>query len=227
MPTEKTDDRLDLLRITNEDLHYVADEWRDGISDAALRRGSVVLRRLIVQQELQRAWKVAGFAKQPKITTMSLDHMLADEHPSRIIFAVAGGAEFGGFSAAGMMAVNYAKTEKQLRSAPEAGVPERVLGLAEFGNGTCIVTNGVKISRRVLIKYIANKKGGAHFDATRSQQHEERGFAALDEFLERQQVEIASKNAIYYELLSAGQSLAKSTDVLELRQRIRKVCGDR
>jgi hypothetical protein len=50
-------DQAELLKTVVEDLTYLKDEWDQNIDDAAIRRGSTVLRRLLVNGELQRAWR--------------------------------------------------------------------------------------------------------------------------------------------------------------------------
>ena len=45
--------------------------------------------------------------------------------------------------------------------------PERELSLKKFLDSACIAARGTKISRRTLIKYVANKLGGVHFDPQR------------------------------------------------------------
>jgi len=56
--------RDELLDVVAADLRYIKNEWGEDISDDALRRGSASLRLLLVQNELQRAWKAAGFERE-------------------------------------------------------------------------------------------------------------------------------------------------------------------
>ena len=53
----------------------------------ALRRGSTVLRQLLVQNELQRAWKAAGFEREPQIKASSLASILNQFPKEKIHFA--------------------------------------------------------------------------------------------------------------------------------------------
>lgn len=50
-----------LIDIVGADLLFLREEWEASIDDHSLRRSSTVLRRLLVENELQRAWKKAGF----------------------------------------------------------------------------------------------------------------------------------------------------------------------
>jgi hypothetical protein len=100
---------------------------------------------------------------------------------------------------------------RQVFGSPEES-PERDLSLKKFLDSACIVARGTKISRRTLIKYVANKLGGVHFDPKRDlTKMEEQQFALLDEI--RDERIVADKPAIYFELLSVGQALLASPDI--------------
>jgi hypothetical protein len=67
-------------------------DWDGSVETDLLRRNSTVLRRLVVQGELGRAWRAAGFTKEPQVQTMSLRLALATAPLDQIVFATAGGA---------------------------------------------------------------------------------------------------------------------------------------
>jgi hypothetical protein len=68
------------------------------------------------------------------------------------------------------------------------------------------------VRRHLVIKYVANKLGGIHLDPKRDlKKDEEVGFSLLDQIADTYQV--AGKQAIYFELLSIGQSISASPDV--------------
>jgi hypothetical protein len=102
-------------------------------------------------------------------------------------------------------------TPDEIRGNFEAGVPTEVIGLRRFVEAPCIVVGGELVVRRVLIKYVVNKLGGAHHDAKRGTDHEETLFSLLDGT--RGEVQLLSKPAIYFELLSIGQALAGAHDI--------------
>jgi hypothetical protein len=95
---------------------------------------------------------------------------------------------------------------------------ERAMPVAPYLDGTCMVFEGVSISRRNVIEYVANRVGGVHFDPSRdgSRVAVEAQFKALDQA--RSQVELASMDGVYFELLSIGQALLASPEVAELRE---------
>jgi hypothetical protein len=206
----------EFLQIVVDDLRYITEEWDDSIEDHALRRDSAVLRRLLVQNDFQRAWRIAGFEKEPRLTAPTLSHTLSRFPRQRIVFAAAGGAVYKGVEVQGVL---VAKGRRATGGPPPDKPPQERCGLKDFMEAPCIVAAGDLISRRVLIKYVANKLGGAHFDTARqSGKDDEVLFSELDSV--RQQFEVGGKNAIYFELLSIGQVLAKNQDVGRLSRRI-------
>jgi hypothetical protein len=76
--------------------------------------------------------------------------------------------------------------------------------------------NGEIIVRRALIKYIANKLGGAHLDHKRGTNHEETLYRLLDDA--RSWI-LMDKPAVYFELLAVGQAVAKAGDIGHLLSR--------
>jgi hypothetical protein len=96
-----------------------------------------------------------------------------------------------------------------------SGPPLRLYRLSEFLASPAVVINGERINRRLVIQFVANKKGGAHFDFTRKK--DETAFQLLDKVAS---YGLANKDAVYFELLSIGQDLARSTDAKRLRELI-------
>lgn len=77
---------------------------------------------------------------------------------------------------------------------------------------------GKLVPRRIVIKFVSNKLGGAHHDAKRGRTEEVRLFSRLDSM---QQVRLLDKPAVYFELLSAGQALVRSDDINKLIAKVR------
>lgn len=205
---------LDRIRIVAEDLSYLRREWTQDVNDASLRISSPILRRLLVEDLLQRAWRDLGFNKQPIVRTPSLEVALRPFPINKVAFAQAGGAkngelvvttvvEYGGY-------LSPEQAVKSFGSGMEA--PDREFSLRRFVDGVCIVVDGTQISRRTLVKYIANKLGGVHLDPDRDlSNEEERKYRLLDTV--RVERATANRPSIYYEYLSVGQALIKSPDI--------------
>jgi len=207
----------ELLEVVVADLQFLRDDWDSSVDDHSLRRSSPVLRRLLVDNELQRAWKAAGFEKEPSIVASTLEPLARRLSTQKVRFASAGGASYGGVELRGALMVGYAMSEEEFKSLHADGVPEKEYGLRAFIESTCIIVDGLEVPRRVLIKYIANKLGGAHFNKRRRDDSgEERVYKRLD--IAAEQVVLAGKNAVYFELLSIGQALVQAPDIIKLAE---------
>lgn len=209
----------DLLEVVVSDLEFLRNEWDEEVDDHSLRRTSPILRRLLVENELQRAWKVAGFEKEPLIEASTLQPLLEGAPLDKIEFAAAGGAKYKGAELRGAIALNYAMTPEEVKKEHARGVPSATFGLRAFIEAPAVVVRGRLVPRRVVIKYVANKLGGAHHDVKRGKSDEELLFARLDR---AKQFVLLDKPAIYFELLSAGQALTKSRDIERLISRLRE-----
>lgn len=202
---------MDLVEIVASDLRHIEAKWGDAIDDQTLRRESPILRRLLVEGDLQQAWKRIGFNGQPRIIASSLSKAVATIPNKRIKFASAGGANYGGVEVRGTVMVDYAMKEDELQRVYALGVPEEEFGLVNFVKSPCMIIEGRLVSRHNLVKYVNNKLGGAHFDPQRKK------VKAIIHLLDTvaEDVEIAGKNSVFWELLSVGQALVGSEDLDE------------
>ena len=203
------------------DLNYLRRELSPPVGEHAVRRASAILRRLLVDGELGGAWRAAGSQKEPQLTARSLNRFLTQNASNWIRFASAGKAEYlplpppqqrqpgeppapGG----GLRLVSAVWCPDELPNQASL-IAEETLYLTAFMSAPCLVVWGVQVSRRALVKYVANKLGGVHFDPTRGTTDEDELFKVLDQVKEP-----TDMNAIYYELLSIGQALLTSRDVV-------------
>lgn len=208
----------DLIDVVVSDLIFLRKDWDEEVDDHSLRRSSPILRRLLVDNELQRAWKAAGFEKEPMIETSTLRPLLDEESLVNIEFASAGGAKYRGMELRGMTHLNYSRSPEDIKKDSLRGVPMETLGLIAFNKAPCVIVKGRIISRHVLIKYVSNKLGGAHHDIKRKATGEELLFSRL---AKTQGIALAGKPAVYFELLSIGQTLSKSSDIGRLISSVR------
>ena len=218
---------IDLIKTVSEDLDYLAEEWTQDIDDSSLRRTSTVLRSLLIDNQLMKVANIIG----EEINIMSpciskYDDWIND--PS-IVFYQSGGAKYKGMEIQFFRKLNRAKSPEEIKSDYEIG--KSFIGknypvkLSLFMKQISFIINGVKINREEVIKYIVNKRGGAHYDSTRntdkagSKGELEEKYALLDNIHES--TSLADKNAVYYELLSIGQRLIASHDIQRIRQIIK------
>lgn len=214
----------DHLRVVFGDLDYLRKEWDQTISENSLRVSSTILRRLLVEGGLQRAWKAAGFEKEPIITAHSLTpHLQYMERVSqKILLGWAGGAKVGGGQ--GRQLGTMSIVGKHL-SGEDIGALSAIrhsresLPLSAFLKAASIVVDGEIVPRRVVIKYIVNTQGGAHLGHDkRIRDAERRHYRRLDEAESRQGGQLP-----FLELLAMGQALTEAEDVTRLREQIRQM----
>jgi hypothetical protein len=210
--------RSELVRIVASDLQYLRDDWNEQIDDDSLRRSSSVLRRLLVENELQRAWKEAGFPKEPRIVAMSLAY--EPRSADLVIVASAGGAKYRGKRMSGLFVTKGQLTQEEINKLHAKRPAEKSCGLRAFIDGPCALIQGALVPRRVLVKYVANKLGGAHFDPKRDHSPDGKLFRRLDSV---GTIKLLGKPFVYYELLSIGQALARSDDIREFCEKAQEV----
>jgi hypothetical protein len=192
---------LELVTTVASDLRFLASTWGTQVDDDSLRRGSAQLRVLLVDGALQRAWKALGFDREPIIKGPQLEPFLNVN--ADIEFALAGGGNYEGVQ--GAFAI-FNKGSMPAIDPPNADL-EYAFGLKRFGESCSMFVNGLRVSRRDVVKYVANKLGGAHLDFSRTEEKS----AALRSMEAR--FKYFGKNAVYFELLSIGQLIAQSASV--------------
>src|SRR5690554_6912767 len=63
----------ELVENVISELRYIKNDWDESVEDDELRRGSTVLRRLLIDKELAQALRAAGFNSNPKLEASTLD----------------------------------------------------------------------------------------------------------------------------------------------------------
>jgi hypothetical protein len=152
------------------------------------------------------------------IETSTLKPLLEEEPIDKIDFAAAGGAKYKGMEMRCPILRNYSRSHEAIKKDASRSVPTETLGVTAFNKAPCVIVKGKIISRHVLIKYVSNKLGGAHHDIKRKATEEELLFSRLDK---TQGIALAGKPAVYFELLSIGQTLSKSPDIGRLISKMR------
>lgn len=214
-----------VLRTVKEDLLFLKKEWFQDIEDPNIRRSSSILRMLLVEGNLLKAWRLSGFEKEPTVIAPSLKLLMDGLPKRRIILLSAGGAAYKGMQIKGTEILDITLSDKKIKERYEKlkGGIERSFGLTDFMRSGCLLITkrypqGIEqeiISRQELIQYISNKLGGVHLDLSRDiKKPREQKYLMLDWLFN--QIQIGGKNIIYFELLSIGQSLLKSPDIEQL-----------
>ena len=198
------------IRTVVEDLEYLRDTWTGTIPDTEIRRGSAILRRLLVEDELGRAWRAAGNAQQPTIPAADLEAMLGHYPRRGVACALAGGALHGGIYAAGIIMVDGPKPPEPATRDVEL-LMNRPYTVPQYLESACAYVRGTPITRRDLVKYMANVKGGVHLGSNSHARQRAKELISRVRVLEGL-VNHHSKDGLFFELLSMGQSIGKSPD---------------
>jgi len=213
----------ELVRIVSEDLAYLNNEWNQDIDDASLRRSSPILRSLLIEGQLMR---VANMLNEQVMVMTPLISMKEERlnNPS-IVYYQSGGANYKGMEVQFISQSNRAIPPDEIKKTHEDQKDligkNHPIKLTKFMKQISFMIDGTKINREETIKYIANKRGGAHYDPSRNDQKPgskgdlERKYLLLDSIHDG--TVMADKNAVYYELLSIGQRLISSHDVQRVR----------
>lgn len=205
----------DLIQIVAKDINHLRRSWDGTIDDDTLRRDSVILRRLLVDDDLNKAWKASGFISGIYIVAPRVEFFLDSYEASRIEFLIAGGGYYHGlYIALAMDNLGNSPIKLPANINPQ----EHKFKLKEFVAATSIYVERTRISRQELIQYVANKLGGAHLDFSREKK-QARKHQILDRNIDRFKIQVegypplTGKNTVYFELLSIGQLLARSSDI--------------
>ena len=202
-----------------DDIVYLAEHWRDGAAGDELRRGSAVLRRLLVEQELLAAWGQLGIPGHPTVRSVDLELMI-EGGVGNTMAAVAGGARIGRHVFAGAMLEGPFDSPEQAPKRDRATHEiERVFRLADYVESPCAIADGETVSRREVVKYFANHLGGVHL-SRKARKTEE----PMVRRLQRVQglFQIHGLEGLHHEILAIGQATGEAPDIQRLVAEIRR-----
>lgn len=126
-----------------------------------------------------------------------------------------------------------ARLQKDLTPFGEDAYKPTTLILSDYLRSTCIYLAGVRVSRRHLIKYVANKLGGVHYDPTRDEKDaaELAAYNALDDVFDfysatPKDVRLPlvvddTLHALHIALLAVCRDVTESEDIRYLLKKIR------
>lgn len=218
------------LQAVVEDLEHLRDDWGPGLTDPQARRGSAVLRRLLVEGVYGQAWRNAGFTKEPKVVAVTIESHIGHLLPSEVIMAMAGGVRFAGIDFGGAF---FAKSSKQQLKPSEPLTPdgfpgEREYPLSGYLASTAALAQGRVATRRDIIKYYANVKGGVHL-GRKERKREAKLIRRMEKF-ERKFTFVGWGNAnplleregLLVELICIAQAVGRSPDTIAFLETARK-----
>ena len=209
----------DALIAVAEDLEYLA-QWGSQISNAEIRRGTAILRRLLVEDTYGAAWRAIGQSKQPSLLAVDLSQLLGDK-AHQVVYALAGGALFRGVH---MACLVLNKGSQAIGDAPpnpirENGYPfERLFTISEYLPSLSGIVEGRSFNRREVIKYIANVKGGIHLSA-KARKAEKDLISRLGKI--EKKLMIHNSDGLLVEAVAIGQALGNSSDAKAFVAKVR------
>lgn len=175
------------------------------------------MRRLLVDQHptLQVLRKLNGQRGEPKVLSVDLP-----KDSSAAIFA-SGGEVAAGTRIEQVSVHHKALSAEEVKRLYEASKREReeeppkARPVSVWLSSPGIRVRGVKISRREIIKFVANKLGGVHWDPNRN---ETPGDRALDQLRTSPTVQVMELDLVYNQLGVIVRELLASREVEELLQ---------
>src|SRR6266403_2254305 len=219
------------VRMVRDDLDYLISAWRPEVTDVTLRMSGTILRRLLIEGGVQRAWKAVGFQKQPTISGPDFEAMLRTID-GKVLSALAGGAmsASSGIEVGGRFAVLvegqeilFTVSKEEARRIATTDVPT---SLTDFVEAPIALMGDEFINRRQLILYVCFKKGAVHYEGTGKRNREPkreqaRAFRHLDAI--DATFNFDGRSGVFWEFLAVGQQVGKSEDMRRLIEELWKV----
>ncbi len=201
---------LELLNYVYEDLSYLKNEWNSNIEPKTIRITGVLLRRLLVEDMLQKAWnEINSKNKPPNFKIEDVDSIARNFSSAEIVVILSGSAEYKG-----VQLKNLVLTKSTINP-PK--IPTLTVPLSDFKNSTCIQIQHIKISNQELIQYVCNKLAGVHYNKKRKNSKRDNKYKYLD-YLLKPQTWISKKllglDPVRFQFLSIGQIVGRSKDII-------------
>ena len=187
--------------------------WRDNPPLEEVRRGSVILCRLLVDRDLVRAWQAAGFSGEPLIAAIDLAAVVAARGGGVPEFALAGAAAYNRPGSDAADAVGGSK------AAAAPGLAFRHYSLSQYLESPSVFLRGTVISRRDIVRYMAHLAAEPRDDAAKIRK-QDRDMAERMGRLDGR-ANAYRQDAFLLELISIGQTLTQTPDVEKLVQTLR------
>lgn len=217
----------EFLRLVRDDLDFLCQLHYRSPSRTTVRIASSILRRLLAEGMYQNAWKLAALDGEPKIKAIDLEGVVAEIERRYIHYAYAGGADTEGANHRGYALLGIPKAEadaegyeqitRRISALLKPGV-EREFTLTKFCNSAAVISGTAGISRLGIVRYVANKLGGVHWDNRRGAWSEPVG--SRHRLLDEGHLVVGRLPAALYELLSISQCIARSDDTSRLIERV-------
>ncbi|OGE31025.1 hypothetical protein A2631_05075 [Candidatus Daviesbacteria bacterium RIFCSPHIGHO2_01_FULL_44_29] len=208
--------QIEAMRIVVADLEFIKKEWSAEADDDNLRRFSSTLRQLLIDEGglIQKVQDWLG----TRCYVQASPNPLVQNKVEEVRFYSAGGAEYDGMRIQEMIELSRALSPEEVkrRFGKQTKPPLQKYTMDSYLLAPSIIYEGNVFNRIELIKFIANKLGGAHYEVDPKKMAR---MKALDEAKDRYQ--IGGKSSIYFEFLSIGQTISKGKYIDKLKKKIK------
>ncbi len=204
------------IKYIAEDLEYLRDGWGPDVLEPDIRRGSAVLRRLLVESSFSQAWRAAGFEKQPRVIAVDLRNIFEKLNLELVICSLAWGAHFRGvfMSSPCIYPGTTIPMGKPSPAIRKDGFPgEREFYITEYMESLSGIAEGIHVNRREIVKYVANVKGGVHLSSKR-RSAEKKLIKKMKMF--EKKIMAHTTDGILVEIVSIAQAIGMSDDARKL-----------
>jgi len=175
---------IERLVLVGGDLGYLMELPRDRLlTHTEVRLCASVLRRLLIDNQLGLLWKSLGAPSdfKPVIRATDIDSVLEQWPDHWLFYGWAGGAPANGANHRGMLLWTVPEADWKVHGSyeafidatelPSSGEPT-YMPVSRWQESTAVALGfrdkgTLKISRAEVVKYLANRKGGVHFDPKR------------------------------------------------------------
>jgi hypothetical protein len=215
------------LRTVYDDLAFLQSMRFERPSRTEVRISSSVLRRLLHEHMLAAAWRISELPDQPRITAVDLDAVVGDVPRRYIHYAYAGGAPTKRAQHSGyallvipkdeVSAGDYDATARAMSQKLRAGA-RRDFSLPDFCGSASVISGGAAVTRVDVVRYVANKLGGVHWDNERGGWTTPQG--SRHRLLDEQHIVVGGLPGALYEVISIAHALVSAPDVARLMQTI-------
>lgn len=173
-----------------------------------------MLRRLLIDNggDIAKLWRMDERPGQLMIP--DVDDLSTLPHYDGLAFASAETTDIGGgVSLSSLMLWKEEKVPKGLDG--DVNQP-RPMSVQQYAGAVCLVVNGRAVRRSDVITYVANKRGGSHYDRSRTGNPARKAAHELLDLVSTSGYKIGGLDAVFGQFLGIGRTVANSPDVLAL-----------
>lgn len=223
----------ELLQTVRDDLMYLSSLNFKNPTHSEVRIASSILRRLLYERMYIAGWTVAELEGEPTVIATDLSVMIEDVPDSYIHYAYAGGAKTGGAHHTGYFLLVIPKEDHEKEGAEATAKriqksfkpsQRRSFSVDEFCASPCVASGAARVSRVDLIWYVANKRGGVHWDNHRGEWTNP--VDARNRLLDEDHLIVGKLPASLYETLSIAEALTTSADCQKFVDRVAKMAPE-